>query len=140
MPSEKVRHYIRRAADFLAGMQLMRNEQPYRNSTALLAVHSAVSYADALRVGLGDESLAADDHRKTSNALQQLIPAKLLADRSGLGHLDYLIANKSSVAYQDERLTALRSEKMAIKAERFAAWADRAGRQLGIGGWQHDDQ
>jgi enoyl-CoA hydratase/carnithine racemase len=140
MESVKVRHYIQRGTDFLAGMRYIQNEEPYRNSTALLAIHAAISYADALRIGLGDEVLANDDHRKAVAKLQRLLAAKGLDDRTGFQHLEFLISNKSNVTYGNERLKSTISALMALKAERFATWANRLGKQLNIGGWQHDDQ
>jgi hypothetical protein len=139
MHEARVRHYIARAADFLAGVELMRNDNAYRNSVALLAIHSAVSYTDALRVGLGDLTLYADDHKKAVAALQAVLPAKIMPDQNGFQHLRYLLENKSIVAYGDERLVANRSEAIVLKAVRFAFWANKAGKYLQIGGWQHDD-
>jgi hypothetical protein len=139
MPAEQVEHYIRRAADFLRGMEFTRDDDAYRNSSALLAIHSAVSYCDALRIGLGDEQLAGDDHRSAAEKLRSLLNDRKYGDLTGLGHLQFLIARKSRVAYGSQEVDLRKCQQLANKAERFARWANLAGKHLNIGGWSHDD-
>jgi hypothetical protein len=140
MPVVQVEHYLQRAADFFYGMRLMCGDDSYRNSSALLAIHSAVSYSDALRVGLGEQKRSADDHSKAVDALQNILPSKQVSDQSGFGHLRFLISNKSRVAYGSQTLTAKELEMLLTKAERFASWANTLARRLKIEGWTHDDQ
>jgi hypothetical protein len=140
MQAVQVQHYIRRATDFLEGMKLTRTDEPYWNSSALLAIHSAVSYSDALRVGLGDQKLAADDHNKAADALQNVLPSKTPGDQTGLAHFRYLLSKKHLVTYGDRRLEHTDYETLFTRAERFAQWADKIGSQLNIEGWQHGDQ
>jgi hypothetical protein len=140
MPAAQVEHYLQRAADFFYGMRLMRGDETYRNSSALLAIHSAVSYSDALRVGLGEQKLSADDHSKAVDALKNVLPSKQASDQAGFGHLRFLLSQKSRVAYGSQTLTAKELEMLLTKAERFVGWANTVGRQLKIEGWTDDDQ
>jgi len=141
MQAVQVEHYVQRAADFFYAMLSLRDDESYRNSSALLAIHSALSYSDALRVGLGDERLAADDHSRAADALRQMLPSNNnVSDQTGLGHLRYLLSNKSRVAYGSQRLAAKEFEMLYTRAERFATWANHVSRQLKIEGWTHDDQ
>jgi hypothetical protein len=73
MPAEQVEHYIRWASDFVRGMKMTQGDDLYRNSSALLAIHSAISYADALRVGLGDSQLSNEDHKVATDRLKRLL-------------------------------------------------------------------
>jgi hypothetical protein len=65
MPAAHVQSYLTKARDFLKGMNLPENlaERECRYSSALLAIHCAISYSDALRVGLGERlsELTSDD-------------------------------------------------------------------------------
>ena len=140
MQAVQMQHYIQRATDFLEGMQLTRNDQSYLNSSALLAIHSAVSFTDALRLGLGDQSLASDDHKKAADSLQKMLSTRNTDEQTGLGHLRYLLSRKHLVAYGNRRLERTDYETLFTKAERFAKWADKIGVQLKIEGWQHGDQ
>ena len=117
----------------------MRGEEAYWNSCALLAIHSAVSYSDALRAGLGDDHLSADDHQKAAESLRRLLPANGMQDQTGLQHLQHLTSKKSRVAYGDQRLTGNDYQLLVTKAERFAKWANNMGSLLKIEGWQNDD-
>jgi hypothetical protein len=138
MQSVQVQHHIRRATDFLDGMHLTRNDKDFLNSSALLAIHSAVSYSDALRVGLGALTVSADDHRKAVDELERLLPVSRLIDRTGFAHLRGLISKKSLVAYGSQRLNDQDFLGLVTKAERFAKWANSVGKQLKIEGWRDD--
>jgi hypothetical protein len=139
MPAEQVEHYILRASDFVRGMKMTQGDEFYRNSSALLAIHSAVSYADALRVGLGDSQLSNDDHRVTADRLKRLLADRKYPDTSGLTHLQYLISKKSRIAYGDQGTDLKECQMLATKAERFARWVNQVGTNLKVGGWKHDD-
>jgi hypothetical protein len=139
MQAVQVQHYIERAADFLQGMQLTRTDESYWNSSALLAIHSAVSYSDALRVGLGDQKLSADDHKQAADSLHRLLAEKKLDDQAGFKHLQFLLSKKTLVTYSARRLEHTDYETLFTKAERFAQWADRIGNQLRIEGWQNGE-
>jgi hypothetical protein len=141
MPAVQVRHFLKRATDFLEGMKLTREDKNYWNSSALLAIHSAVSYSDALRARLGDGQLSADDHQNAVDALQRLLLAETaMDDMAGFKHLRFLLSKKTLVAYGDRRVEHTEYEALVTKAARFAAWADRIGRRLKIEGWEDDDQ
>jgi hypothetical protein len=137
MPAMHVQHYLQRATDFLEGMQLTRTDESYWNSSALLAIHAAVSYSDALRIGLGDQRLSADDHRQAADELQKALPSRNAGNQTGIKHLRYLLSKKHLVAYGDHRLEQADYETLFTRAERFALWADRMGNQLNIEGWKH---
>ena len=138
MPAIQVEHYLKRAADFSYVVLVLRGDESHRNSSALLAIHAAISYSDALRAGLGDVKLGVDS--KAADALKRVLALKVVDDETGLGHLRYLLSNKSLVAYGDQRINAKDFEMLFTKAERFVAWANRIGMQLKIEGWTDDKQ
>jgi hypothetical protein len=140
MPAIQVEHYLKRAADFSYVVLVLRGDESHRNSSALLAIHAAISYSDALRAGLGDVKLGVDDHSKAADALKRVLALKVVDDETGHGHLRYLLSNKSLVAYGDQRINAKDFEMLFTKAERFVAWANRIGMQLKIEGWTDDKQ
>jgi hypothetical protein len=140
MPTEMVGAYLERAEDLLRGMNLTKDDDPYQNSSALLAIHSAISYADALRVGLGETGLAAGDHQTASEGLRKLLAAKRCDDMTGISHLQQLLSRKTAVAYGSRRLDAASKQLLTTKAARFAAWANRTGAELKIDGWRYDGE
>ena len=140
MEAARVRIYIDRAADFYAGLDLMRDGTEYRHSSALLAIHSAIAYSDALRIGLGDERLYGDDHREALKSLRRLLRATRLNDESGLPHFEYLLSMKTFVAYSDKRLDRSRVRLISLNAERFANWISKTARHLKLEGWTDDHE
>jgi hypothetical protein len=140
MSAIQVEHYLKRAADFSYVVLLLRGDASHRYSSALLAIHAAISYSDALRIGLGDNKLGRDDHNAAADALKQILASSNLSDETGLSHLRYLLSNKSLVAYGDQRISAKDFEMVFTKAERFAKWANRIGQEMKIEGWVNDSQ
>jgi len=139
MNALRVEHYIGRAADFYSGMDLLRDSEDHSYASALLAIHSAISYADALRSGLGDDTLYTEDHRRALAALKRLLSGERLKDRTGFGHFEYLLSMKSLVSYSGKRLDKKRCQEIANHAERFANWVSKIARELTVEGWTHDD-
>jgi hypothetical protein len=138
MPVEQVEHYVRRATDFFQGMQVLRAERAFLNSSALLAIHSAVSYCDALRAGLGDGALSSEDHQSAADSLRRMLASRHWIDQTGLKHLRDLTSKKSQVAYGGKRFSDYLS--LIDKAEKFASWSNRVGSQLKIEGWRNVSQ
>jgi len=138
MNALRVEHYIGRAEDFYRGLELIRSDEQYRCSSALLAIHSAISYSDALRAGLGEEQLGAEDHVKAVASLKKLLTARQVSDQLGFAQFEYLISMKSFVAYGDKRLDEKRWMRINISAERFANWVWRIAKELGMEGWNDD--
>jgi hypothetical protein len=136
MRAEKVEHYIQRATDFLEGAELMRTDPAFRHSAALLAIHSAISYSDALRMALGDNRLSADDHAKATTSLEKLLSERKMLDGAGFRHLNYLISQKSRVAYGDDRLVEAVLDKIVTSAQRFTIWVNGIGIKSNLEGWR----
>ena len=131
-----VRHYIRRAGEFVLAMQLIRDDPEYHNAAALLAIHAAISYTDALRMGLGDRSLSADDHRTSVDSLRRLLREHRIETELPLRQLQTLLASKTAVAYGGGRLSEDGFSQLFVAAERYASWANRIGLSAAIAGWR----
>jgi len=119
MQETLVQLYLNRAEDMFDAMILLYGDQAFRNSSALLAIHSAISYSDALRAGLGDEKLAADGHDKAADTLQALV-ARYPQHGSGVSHLRFLLSRKNVVAYSAKRMEHSDYEALFTRAGRFA--------------------
>ena len=135
----KVQHYLNRARDFFKGMDLLKDDLTgYQFSSALLGIHSAISYCDALRIGMGSESVSAEDHRSASGELRTLLSSRKYKELQGLERLEKLLGQKSVIAYSQDRAEENAIKSIIQQAQRFASWAEKTGRQLGIEGWGND--
>ncbi|MGD0292414.1 MAG: hypothetical protein ABSB30_01025 [Terracidiphilus sp.] len=117
--------YYRRATQLAAAMKLCQDGlSAYASAAALLAVHSAISYSDALLIGLGGARPRSENHREAITALKRVCTGARI-DRQGIAHLQRLLSVKTDISYgekpvDDEKVTAL-----CIAAERFEVWAER---------------
>ncbi len=138
MGAVQVQHYLARARDFLKGMELLKDDlAEFKHASALLGIHGAISYCDALRVGLGSDNLSSDDHRIASRELKAQLAARRYNELQGLDRLEKLLAQKSAIAYFPKRIAEKDVFEIVQQARRFALWAESTGKQLEIEGW-HD--
>ena len=136
MLAVEVQQYVNRARDFLKGMDLLKEDpEEYRYSSALLGIHCAISYCDALRIGLGSSRLASENHSNATGDLKSRLDSKNYSRLDGLTRLRTLLSRKSKVAYGAVHVGSVESEEIVKQAQRFAFWAEEAGRQLRIEGW-----
>ena len=144
MPAMQVQHFLGRARDFLKGMESLLKEEFYvldeelvsfKYSPALLGIHGAISYCDALRMGLGSEKLSSDDHKSAVGDLKSLLEARKFEKLHGVDRLGKLLSKKSRIAYASEATREDEIKQIVQQAERFAAWAEDTGKSLKIEGW-----
>ena len=137
MIAVEVQHYLSRARDFLKGMDLLKDDLTgYRYSPALLGIHSAISYSDALRTGMGCTDVSADDHRNAARDLKSRLSARKYEDQKGAEKLDHLLGKtRKKIAYFPEASDVDEIKSVVLHVERFASWAEKTGKQLNIAGW-----
>jgi hypothetical protein len=118
------RQFIDKADHFLQGMKLLNLDVPsYRTGIGLLAVHSAISLNDAIVVGLTGKRRSSQDHAKAALDLDKLCSSNKIADKKGISHFKWLLAQKNLVAYKMDRLDDALVKMAVDKTERFNAWA-----------------
>jgi len=136
MIAVRFQHYKSRARDFLDGMSLLQEDlDAFGYSSALLGIHGAISYADALRVGMGSKSLSSEDHSRATSELESLLSSRGLKQQQGVKHLRLLLARKSRISYAAEAVRKNEAEDIVKRAKRFADWAEDTGKSLKIEGW-----
>ena len=136
MAAVVVQSYLARARDFLKGMEFLQNDlAEYRSSSALLGIHSAISYSDALRSGMGSADVSLDDHGNAAQELKRLLTVRRFDRPQGADRLSKLLGMKSRVEYSSDTLKETTAKEIIVQAERFAAWAEETGTKLQIEGW-----
>jgi hypothetical protein len=123
--------YYRRATQLADAMKLCRDDlAAYGSAVALLAVHSAISYSDAVLIGLGAKRLRGEDHREAITALKRAC-TRAKIDHNGISHYQRLVGVKTDVSYGEARIDNERVKALYITAERFQAWAERILKKRG---------
>jgi hypothetical protein len=117
--------YHRRATQLADAMKLCRDDlSAYASAAALLAVHSAISYSDAVLIGLGGARPRGENHREAVTALKRVCTwAKV--DQNGIKHFQSLVGVKTDISYGEKQNDNERVSKLCITADRFRVWAER---------------
>ena len=117
-------HYSR-ATQLAGAMKLCQDDLPaFGSAAALLAVHSAISYGDAVVIGLGGSRSRGENHAQAVTALKRAC-TKAKIDSRGVGHFQRLLGAKTDVSYGDRQVDKERIVALCIAAERFQVWAER---------------
>jgi hypothetical protein len=117
--------YYRRATQLADAMKLCQvDPSAYASAAALLAVHSAISYSDALLIGLSGARPRGENHREAITALKRACSGAKI-DRQGITHLDRLLSAKTDISYGEKQVDNERIAALCITAERFQVWAER---------------
>lgn len=155
MSAIDVHNFLRRAKDFESSMKLctasstsaevvflaagLAENDENMQSAALLGIHAAISYADALCIGLGDSELSAEDHQKAGRRLQDVLANKKLKDTSGIKRFGELLSKKSAVAYRKNRINENDLKQIVESSQRFSSWVNKIGKELKVEGWENVD-
>jgi hypothetical protein len=117
-------------------MNLLREDlENFRFSSALLGIHCAISYCDALRIGLGRARISSDDHGSAATDLRSLLASRKFEQPQGTERLSKLLSKKSRIAYSPDAASEDEIKLIHQHTERFAAWAETTGKELNIEGW-----
>lgn len=90
------------------------------DAAAVLAIHGAILFADAVLISSAGLRSAADDHRDAAD----LLGVHLERGDAARRQLGALIAVKNRVEYTGERIDATRSRELLKRAKRFAGWCE----------------
>ena len=120
-------------------MDLLKDDlTDFRSSSALLGIHSAISYSDALRIGLGCADVSSDDHRTAASDLRSRLVSKNLERPQAANHLEKLLSKKTGIAYSSNAARDTEIEDIVKRAARFAQWCEATGKELRIAGWRDE--
>jgi hypothetical protein len=125
MIGAQVSVYYRRATQLADAMKLCRDDlSAYGSAAALLAVHSAISFSDAVLIGFGGTRPRGDNHHEAVAALRRAC-TKAKIDQNGIRHLQSLLSAKTAVSYGERQIEDERVSAICITSERFQVWAER---------------
>jgi hypothetical protein len=125
MAEISVELYHGRALQLANAMKLCRDDLPsYAWAAALLAIHSAISYCDAVLIKLDGRRSHSQDHGQAVAAVIKACKKRKI-QAEGIRHLDKLVGAKTNISYGDEQVGRETVEVLCLAAERFQAWAER---------------
>jgi hypothetical protein len=117
--------YHRRARQLAGAMKLCQDDlAAYASAAVLLAAHSAISYNDALLVGLGGARPRGENHREAITALKRICTGAKI-EQQGIAHLQKLLSAKTDISYGDKPVDENRITALCTAAFRFEKWAEQ---------------
>jgi len=120
---EQVGRSLLRTAEDLATMA----EAKYGNALAILAIHAAIAYTDALTVAYREMKSTDGDHAQAAtllvNALKNQVPP------AEVKRLRRVLNTKSSVSYSGTYYTLAEGEGLLAEVRMYVAWAEGALRR-----------
>ena len=121
---KRVTTHQAQAEELLSAMNLLMDDvASYKSAVALLAVHSAIAYNDAVLKRLTGSTYKGQDHSKATRKTKAACGKKRI-DASGVQHVEKLVAKKTLYSYSGI-VDSSSTQDAAMKATRFANWAYR---------------
>ncbi len=111
---------------------LMDGAAAYKSAVALLAVHSAIAFNDAVLERLTGSAYKGTDHSEAARRTRVACGKKKVGgkkiDASGIMHLEFLLGKKTKYSYSG-LVDEMSAKFAADKARRFADWTYRTALQ-----------
>lgn len=93
----------------------------YGNAMAIVAIHSAIAYADALSIAFRELKSVDGEHSMAVVTLRHAIGHR--ADEAQIQRLESIIDQKSAVSYQGQYYMLADARAVVEKLDAFAQWA-----------------
>lgn len=124
-PSAAVKYHrvaraLRRSAVDLS--DIAEDGDLYGNAIAIVAIHSAIAYADALYIAYAGFKSTEGEHGRAADALADALGTR--ADPQQVKTLREIIAEKDAVSYQGEYYTVADARTVVRRLEGFGNWAE----------------
>ncbi|MFZ0690184.1 MAG: hypothetical protein WA891_08065 [Acidobacteriaceae bacterium] len=114
-----------RALQMSDAMKLLEDDLAnYASAVALLAVHSAIAWNDAVQIRLTGNRVKYRNHKQTADHTRRICGSHGI-DVSGIRHFEALLGSKNAVAYDETMILEPAADKARTHALRFETWALR---------------
>lgn len=117
---QRVGSALLRSADDL--LEIADGRATYGNAVAIITIHAAIAYADALTIGYGGVKSGEGDHARVVDVVRDVLGSR--ADEGALRSLLRLVQRKDAVSYQGEYYTVDEARALVERGREFAAWAE----------------
>jgi hypothetical protein len=97
-------------------------EDGHGNALAIVAIHAAIAYTDALCIAYGGFKSTAGEHERAVEALKQALGNRM--DTGQGRRLLSIMKEKDSASYQGVSYTAADARRLLRKLDSFAEWAE----------------
>ncbi|MDQ2925399.1 MAG: hypothetical protein M3R43_07590 [Acidobacteriota bacterium] len=113
--------FVERGNQLSDSRRLMEGSQEYTAALALVSIHSAIAFNDALLIKLSGQHLPTEDHMAAVNRTRSQCSANGIG-ADGIKHLKTLVAAKTKVSYSGQRTSIETATALSVASERFETW------------------
>lgn len=117
----KYKDYLHTAHQFYSGAETERSLENW-SAAALLIVHAAVAYTDALTIKVGGVKSQGDDHMASVDVAREMVVLDEVGKKA-LDHLARIIQDKNAVSYHGDVCSRDEAESLWKHLERYRSWA-----------------
>ena len=93
----------------------------YWTAAAVLIVHAAIAYADALCIKVAGQRSVGESHEHTVTLLEEQVAGRD-EKKKALNQLRYIIEEKTRVSYLGEMISPSQTKDLLKRLERFREW------------------
>lgn len=125
--------YLHKARGFRADAETMASfaGEFSGNGLAVLCVHAAIAYADAVTVRAGEVKSASGEHLDAVDLLESVVRIGTDADRAAIKALRYVLQRKDEVSYMATLMRPDDAARVLERLQQFGDWAEHRYAQLG---------
>jgi hypothetical protein len=114
-----------RARQMSDAMKLLGDDLPsYASAVALLAVHCAIAWNDAIQIRLTGKLVKLENHERAATHTRRICGSRRI-DADAIRHFEALLGSKNTVAYDETVIHESVADKARTHALRFETWALR---------------
>ncbi|MBW3554487.1 MAG: hypothetical protein KY466_13305 [Gemmatimonadetes bacterium] len=98
-------------------------EDRHGNAIAIIAIHAAIAYADALCIAYGGFKSTEGEHERAVDALKQALGNRI--DSKQASRLLSIVKAKDTASYQGVYYRVAEAQQLVRKLEAFGEWAEK---------------
>lgn len=119
--------YLTKAGRFRADAENMAqlSDEFSGDGVAVLCVHAAIAYGDAIAILAAGKKSKSGDHRDAAPFLASVVPIRTTEDKAAIRAFQAILNRKDEVSYTGNILDELEVAALLDRLRTFARWADR---------------
>ena len=95
------------------------------NGVAVLCVHAAIAYGDAIAILAAGRKSKSGDHREAAPFLSSVVPIRSVEDKAAVRAFQAILNRKDEVSYADDILDETQAAALLDRLRTFSRWAEQ---------------
>ena len=124
--------YLTKAERFKADAENMEElaDEFSGDGVAVLCIHAAIAYGDAVSIVAAGKKSKSGDHRDAGPFLASVVPIRTSEDKAAIRAFQFILNRKDEVSYTGDILDGSEAAALLDRLRAFARWADKKFRDI----------